>query len=339
MEKNKSNKEKFTPETDMPAWTVEGLRTLYRSSAGTRVRGLRAPKKIVNTEKLKKNLSYLKRLFAVKEAFLILLGVASATLGLKGFLLPNNFLDGGVTGISLLISALTQMNLSVLIILINIPFILLAYKNISFLFSLKTTLAIFLLSFLVHYIDFPTLTQDKLLISIFGGFFLGSGIGLCMRGGCVIDGTEVLAIYISKISSLSVGDGILFFNVIIFSTAALLFDIEVAMYALLTYFATSKMVDFIVYGIEEYVSLMVVSDYSGYLKEKINKSSGDTQLTVIKGKKGNSEEEIDIIYVVVPRLELTKLKNEIAYIDPEAFIIESTLSDIKGGQVHKKKFY
>ena len=294
----------------------------------------------IDTTQLAKNFAQLRRVFAVKEAFLMLMGVSSATLGLKGFLLPNHFLDGGVTGISLLISALTQMNLSMLIMLINIPFIILGLRSISLRFALRTTLAILLLSFAVHYIDFPTLTQDKLLISIFGGFFLGSGIGLCVRAGCVIDGTEVLAIYISRITALSVGDAILFFNIIIFSTAALLFDLEVAMYALLTYFATSKMVDFIIYGIEEYVSLMIISHYSEYLREKIPHFT-KTPITIIKGEKGQTGEKIDILYVVVPRLELTKLKNEVAYIDPDAFIIESTLGDIKGGgeSMQKKKFY
>ena len=282
-------------------------------------------------------LAYLKRIFAIRQTLLILAGVCSATLGLKGFLLPNYFLDGGVTGISLLVSALTKMNLSMLIVLINIPFILLASRNISISFSVKTTLAIFLLSFLVHYVEFPTLTHDKLLISIFGGFFLGSGIGLCMRGGCVIDGTEVLAIYISRITPFSVGDAILIFNVFIFSAAALLFNVEVAMYALLTYFSTSKMVDFIVYGIEEYTALTIVSDYSSHLTERIfNKLN--ISATLLKGKKAASDEEIDVIYVVIPRLELTKLKNEITYIDPHAFIAESHLTDTRGGKIKRKAY-
>ena len=252
----------------------------------------------------------------LQDVFLIVLGILSAGLGLKGFLLPNHFLDGGATGIALLTARFSEIPFAVLLVAVNLPFIIIGHQLISSQFAYRTVLAIIGLALATTFIPYPVITQDKLLVAVFGGFFLGAGIGFSVRGGAVIDGTEVLAIYISKISSLSVGDGILFFNVIIFSTAALLFDVEVAMYALLTYFSTSKMVDFIVYGIEEYVSLMIVSDYSDYLKEKIKKISGDTHLTVIKGKKGNSEEEIDIIYVVVARLELTKLKNEIAYIDP-----------------------
>jgi uncharacterized membrane-anchored protein YitT (DUF2179 family) len=172
---------------------------------------------------------------AIKDVVFIVFGVLSAGLGLKGFLLPNNFLDGGVVGISLLIEVLYGINLSLLIFLINIPFILIAYTQVSRNFAFKTLVAIVLLAVCVELINYPVVTDDKLLIAFFGGFFLGLGIGLSIRGGSVIDGTEVLAIYSSKKTAITVGDFILILNIIIFSVAAYLINIETALYAILTY--------------------------------------------------------------------------------------------------------
>ena len=167
----------------------------------------------------------------IRDFLQLMLGVLSAGFGLKGFLIPNGFIDGGAMGISLLASTKTTIPLSVYIILINLPFLLLSWKQISRNFSLRSILAIILLAAVVSLIPYPTVTDDKLLVAIFGGFFLGAGIGLAIRGGCVIDGTEVLAIYMSRRNSLSVGDFILIFNIIIFSVAAYLLTIEVALYS------------------------------------------------------------------------------------------------------------
>lgn len=185
---------------------------------------------------------------ALRSILFILLGVLSATFGLKGFLMPNNFIDGGVTGTSLLINAKTGFSLSVLIVLINIPFILLGLRTISYEFGLRSIAAIALLAFAVAIIPFKPVTEDKLLVAVFGGFFLGAGIGLSIRGGAVIDGTEILAIFLSRKRSLSVGDFILVFNIIIFSVAAYLLGTNVALYAILTYLSASKTVDFILEG-------------------------------------------------------------------------------------------
>ena len=176
----------------------------------------------------------------LRDSFFILLGVLSAGFGLKGFLLPNMFIDGGAMGISLTIAELTEIPLSVLIVVVNLPFVIMGFSTISKEFALKSIIAIILLAICVHFLPFPIITSDKLLIAIFGGFFLGLGIGLAIRGGSVIDGTEVLAIFVSKKTSLTIGDVILIFNVLIFSVAAYVFSIEISLYAMLTYFGASK---------------------------------------------------------------------------------------------------
>lgn len=264
----------------------------------------------------------------------------SAAFGLKGFLLPNNFLDGGVVGISLLTNIITGIDLSYLLVIINLPFIIIGYTQISKLFAAKTAAAIFALAVCLSFIDFPLITHDKLLISFFGGFFLGLGIGLSIRGGSVIDGTEVLAIYTSRKTTLTVGDFILFLNIVIFSVAAYLLDIETALYAILTYLVASKTVDFVVHGIEEYTSVIIVSQKSDLIKEAIIKHMG-RGVTVLKGKsgfgkQGHRETDIDILYSVITRLELQKLKTEIAKIDHEAFVVENSVNDIKGGMIKKR---
>ena len=184
----------------------------------------------------------------IKDTFLILLGIASAAFGLESFLLPNNFIDGGATGISLLISELTGIPLYFLIIAINLPFIFIGYQVIGKQFAIKTAIAISGLALCVATVHFPEVTQDKLLVAVFGGFFLGAGIGLSVRGGAVIDGTEVLAIYLSRKLGLTIGDVIIIFNVLIFAFAAYIMSVDTALYAIITYLAASKTLDFVVDG-------------------------------------------------------------------------------------------
>jgi uncharacterized membrane-anchored protein YitT (DUF2179 family) len=276
----------------------------------------------------------------IKDTFFISLGILSATFGLRGFLLPDGFLDGGAVGISLLINALTDFNLSYLIIIINIPFIIIGYTQVSRMFAIKTLVAIVALAVCVELIHFPLITHDKLLISFFGGFFLGLGIGLSIRGGSVLDGTEVLAIYTSRNTALTVGDFILILNILIFSVAAYLLNIETALYAILTYLVASKIVDFVVHGIEEYTSVIIVSQKSDVIKDAIIQRMG-RGVTVLKGKsgygkQGHREQDIDVLYTVITRLELQKLKTEIAKLDPDAFMVENSVNDIKGGMIKKR---
>ncbi|ASZ10318.1 YitT family protein [Chitinophaga pendula] len=276
-----------------------------------------------------------------QDFVLISLGVLLAALGLKGFLLPNGFLDGGVTGISLLVSRLTGWSISVLLILINIPFILLAYRQLSITFTLKALAAIVGLAASLVFIEIPTITSDKLLIAIFGGFFLGAGIGMSVRGGAVLDGTEVLALYINRKTVLSMGEVIMYFNVVIFSVAAILINIETALYAMLTYLSASKTVDFIIQGFEEYIALTIISAESELIRKtltlKLRKG-----VTVFKGKSGygkrgqQSDNEIDIVYTVVTRLEVHKIIDEIEKIDEKAFIVQHNINDTKGGMIKRR---
>ena len=269
-----------------------------------------------------------------------MLGVFSAGFGLKGFLLPNSFLDGGVMGISLLTQFVTGIPLSYLVVLINIPFIAIGYRQISSWFAFKTLLAIGGLALVIAWVDFPVITTDKLLIAFFGGFFLGAGIGLSIRGGSVLDGTEVLAIYTSKKTTLTVGDIILVLNLVIFGVAAFLINIETALYAILTYLAASKTVDFVVHGIEEYTSVMIISDKSEEIKTAIIERMG-RGVTVLKGKGGFGKQgwkvkDQEVIFSVITRLELQKLKSEISKIDDQAFVVENSVNDIKGGMIKKR---
>jgi uncharacterized membrane-anchored protein YitT (DUF2179 family) len=280
---------------------------------------------------------------AVKDFFFISLGILSASFGLKSFLLPNGFLDGGAVGISLLVHLLYKIDLSFLIIVINIPFIFIGYTQVSKIFAIKTLVAITALAVCVAFINFPLVTNDRLLISFFGGFFLGLGIGLSIRGGSVLDGTEVLAIYTSRKTALTVGDFILMLNIVIFGVAAYLINVETALYAILTYLVASKTVDFVVHGIEEYTSVIIVSEHSEEIKRAIIERMG-RGVTVLKGKSGFGKQghrvaDIDVLYSVISRLELQKLKTEIAKIDDEAFVVENSVSDIKGGMIKKRPLH
>ncbi len=274
------------------------------------------------------------------DIFLITLGVFSAGFGLRGFLLPNKFIDGGAVGISLLISALTALSLPVLLIIVNTPFIILGYRFIGKLFAIKTAIAIATLAVVVAVIPYPQITQDKLLIAIFGGFFLGLGIGLAVRGGGVIDGTEVLAISLTRRLGLTVGDIILVINIIIFSAAAYVLSVETALYSMLTYLSASKTVDFVIEGIEEYTGVTIISVKAEAIRKMIIDYMG-RGVTTFKGekgygKRGHTEGEIKIIYTVITRLEVSKLNAEIEKLDPNAFVIMSSIKDTKGGMIKKR---
>ncbi|MGM5469774.1 YitT family protein [Flavobacteriaceae bacterium LMO-SS05] len=276
---------------------------------------------------------------AIKEYIFIIIGVFSAGFGLKGFLLPNRFIDGGATGISLLLQNITSINLSYLLILVNLPFIILASRTFSTKFAIKSIVTIAFLALVVHYVDYPTITDDKLLIAVFGGFFLGLGIGMAMRGGSVIDGTEVLAIFLSRKFSITVGDVLLLINILIFSFGAYILSVEIALYAILTYLSAAKTVDFVVDGVEEYVGVTIISDHHEEIRimliEKLQRAC-----TIYAGKGGYGSSgksyDKDIIYTVVTRLELAKLHTEIDKIDKSAFIIMGLVKDLKGGMIKRK---
>ena len=275
----------------------------------------------------------------VKDVFLVLLGILSATFGFKAFLLTNHFIDGGATGISLLVASLTKIPLYVLIIGVNLPFVFLGYNVIGKQFAIKTAFAIGGLSIALATLTFPNITDDNLLVAVFGGFFLGAGIGFAIRGGAVIDGTEVLAIYLSRKFGTTIGDVIIIINILIFSTAAYFLGIEVALYSMITYLAASKTLDFIVEGIEEYIGITIVSSHNEEIREMIINTMG-RGVTVYSGKKGfgkrGETKETDIVYTVVTRLELNKLMTELDKISPSAFVVMNSVKDTRGGMIKKR---
>ncbi|MBC7382262.1 MAG: YitT family protein [Bacteroidia bacterium] len=275
----------------------------------------------------------------LKDVILIILGVFSATFGFKGFLLSNHFIDGGATGISLLISALTTIPLYVLIICINIPFILLGYKIMGRVFAVKSALAITALALCLAIVPFPNVTKDNLLVAVFGGFFLGAGIGLSVRGGAVIDGTEILAIFLSRKLSTTIGDIIIIINIFVFLAASYFLSVEIALYSMITYLSASKTLDFIIDGIEEYTAVTIISAHSDEIRLMIINVMG-RGVTVYHGKRGygkrGESNDIEIIYTIVTRLELNKLTTEIKRIDTFAFVVMSSVKDTKGGMIKKR---
>jgi uncharacterized membrane-anchored protein YitT (DUF2179 family) len=278
----------------------------------------------------------------VKDVILVITGIFSAAFGFKGFLLTNNFIDGGATGISLLISALTGTPLYILVLLVNLPFIFLGYKVLGKGFAIKTAMAITGLALVLAFVHFPNVTNDNLLVAVFGGFFLGVGIGLSVRGGAVIDGTEVLAIYLSRKLGITIGDVIICINIIIFSVAAYFLSIEIALYSMITYLVASRSLDFIIEGIDEYIGVTIISNHTEEIRTMIIKEMG-RGVTIYNGKRGYSNEgtpgDIDIVYTVITRLELNRLNTEILKIDTNAFVVMTNVKDTKGGMIKKRPMH
>ncbi|HAY32629.1 MAG TPA: YitT family protein [Ignavibacteria bacterium] len=276
-----------------------------------------------------------------KNLIMTLIGITCAAFGLKSFLLPNKFLDGGATGIAMLLSQLTNLSLSVLILIVNIPFIILGYSVLGKSFTIKTAFVITGLSAVLAVTEFPQITNDKLLVSVFGGFFLGAGIGLTVRSGAVLDGTEILAIFMSRKFGTTIGDILFGINILVFSSAAYFFSIESALYSIITYLSASKTVDFIIEGIEEYTGITIVSRRSEEIREMIINEMG-RGVTIYTGKKGFGKTgefvDMDVIYSVITRLEVSKMYSEIQKLDPNAFIVNSSVRDTKGGIIKKRPF-
>jgi uncharacterized membrane-anchored protein YitT (DUF2179 family) len=322
-----------------PLWTqiaVQSIRAKKRKtpSAGTQISDneLAAAYREVKTVAIR----------LLKDIILISMGIGAAAFGLESFLLPSKFIDGGVTGISLLATELTPIPLYALLLVINIPFVILGYTVIGRQFAFKTAIAITGLAVCLASIHFPEVTHDKLLVAIFGGFFLGAGIGLSIRGGAVIDGTEVLAIYLSRKLGTTVGDIIIMVNIVIFSAAAYLLSVEAALYSMITYLAASKTLDFVIEGIEEYTGVTIISAQSSQIRQMIIEGLG-RGVTVYVGKSGYGKKgevtEVDIVYTVITRLELNKLNSEIEKIDSHAFVVMSSVKDTKGGMIKKRPLH
>lgn len=277
-------------------------------------------------------------LFTISDIIYLILGVLSASFALKSFLVPNHFLDGGVTGLSLLLFEVKGWNLGLLLILLNIPFIILSYFKVGRHFAIRSSLTILLIALTMHFIPFPELTHDKLLVAMFGGFFLGIGIGLSMRGGGTFDGMEVLALLTFKKSSFSITEIILGMNLVIFIIAAAFIKVETALYAILTYIIASQTTRYVIEGIEAYTGVTIVSANSEEIKKALVMVL-NRGITVYKGERGFMKEtfevsnEVDIIFTIVTRLEVRKLKNIVHEIDPKAFIFTQTVREPQGGIV------
>ena len=280
-----------------------------------------------------------------RELLYLVAGVASAALGLESFMLPNGLFDGGVTGISLLAARLLPGDppLSVLLVVLNLPFVWLGYKQLGRGFAIRALLAIVALAVVLETVHFPVVTQDKMLIAVFGGFFLGAGIGLAMRGGGVLDGTEILAVYLSRKASLSVGDFVLVLNILIFIVVALVLNVPTALYSILTYLAASKTIEFVVNGIEEYTGVTIISENSDAIRRALTERLG-RGVTVYAGhrgygSRGEQPSPIDIVFTVVTRLEVGQVTAEVNQLDPRAFIIMHSVNDAKGGMVKKRALH
>ena len=280
-----------------------------------------------------------RRLSELLNAGLIVLGILSAAMGLKGFLLSSNFIDGGVTGVSLLLVKTSGLPLAVWLPLVNLPFVVVGYRQMGRAFALRSALAITGLAVVLATVPYPDVTPDLVLTAVFGGFFLGAGIGLAIRGGAVLDGTEIAALLISKrVSVLRVGDVILAFNVVLFLVAMTVLGIDAALYSILTYMAAARTVDFVLYGLDAYTAITIMSDMNATIRERITQDLG-RGVTVYRGYGGLSGAEQDILYCVVTRLEIGKVRSIVRDLDAGAFIVFHPLVGAEGGVVKARGFH
>ncbi|MEO6537927.1 MAG: YitT family protein [Ferruginibacter sp.] len=277
----------------------------------------------------------------IQDIFLIFFGVVIAGFALKGFLVPNHFFDGGVTGISLLVHEIYHFNLAVVIVLLNLPFIIISYFSVGKSFAYRAFICIILLGLCLVLLPDFVMTSDKFLISIFGGAFLGIGVGLIMRAGAALDGIEVLALYTLKRTSFTITEIILGINIIIFSVAALKFGIETALYSILTYFTATRCIDYVVEGLQAYTGVTIISGKSEVIKYQLVNKLG-RGISVYKGERGflpgkfEVSTECDIIFTVITRLELRKLKNLVYDVDPNAFVFANTIKEASGGIIKRR---
>lgn len=280
-----------------------------------------------------------RQLQELMNLILIVAAAFCAAMGLDGFLKSSRFIDGGVTGISMLVAKTTRAPLSVLLPLFNLPFIALGYRQIGVVFAIRSALAIGLLAAVLALFHFPDVTGDPVLTAVFGGFFIGAGIGLAIRGGAVLDGTEIAALLISKHSHLfKVGDVILGINVVIFVTALFLLEVNEVLYSILTYVSAARTLDFLIYGLEQYTAITIVSEQSPAIRQRIMDELG-RGVTVYKARGGKSGMEQEILYCVVTRLEIGKVKAIVTDLDRSAFIVTHALSDVQGGMVKRSRLH
>ena len=293
------------------------------------------------TKKYKNDRINWKHVLNLKSLLYIILGTGLAVLAMKGFMIPNRFLDGGVTGISILLHEIFHINISILVIALNLVFVYLGYRNIGKTFAVQTCIAILLLAAGLLVIDINTITKDKLLIAIFGGLLMGSGVGLVIRGGGVIDGAEVIAVFTRRKTGFSNSEIIMLINCIIFAVAALQFGIETAMYSIITYFTATRATNYVVDGIEEYTAMNIVSAQQEEIKSFLVNELGKG-ITVYKGERGYLPDSFDIktdceiIVTIVTRLEIKQIQDAVMMIDPKAFVYVQSIKEASGGILKAK---
>ena len=280
----------------------------------------------------------------LQNAAFIVAGVFAAAFGLKGFLLSSHFIDGGVTGISMLLATATRLPLSVLILVFNLPFIALGLNQLGKKFALRSAIGIGGLALVLAVVPFPDVTHDLLLTAVFGGVFIGAGIGLAMRGGAVLDGTEIAALLVSRhLTLLKVSDLILVLNLVIFGAAVAVLGTEEALYSMLTYFAAARVLEFVLNGIEQYTGVTIVSEHSDAIRKAITEKLG-RGVTMYQGragygKRGAQGQERDIVFTVVTRLELPGLRAQIKEIDTHAFVVQYRIDDAQGGIIKQRALH
>lgn len=309
---------------------------------------LRGPKRHANLETVKALLHKkpMKRFslpHAVVDTIYVALGILFCSFALKSFLIPNRFFDGGATGMSLVITEVNaKLSIGYVIVLLNIPFILIGAKLVNRAYAYKTSAAIIAFGLCLNYMPTIPVTTDHLLICIFGGVFMGIGVGLSIRGGCALDGIEVLALYTGRRVSFTISEIILGINVIIFLIAAFAIGFQNALYSILTYYAASRTSHFVIEGLEEFTGVTIISAKSDTIKELLVMELG-RGITVYKGERGflkdsfNVSHPVDIIFTVVTRLEVRKLKNLVHETDHKAFIFTSTIKEAAGGVLKKRR--
>jgi len=273
-----------------------------------------------------------------KYLFLFIGSILTA-IGLEIFLIPNNIIDGGVIGVSIMLSYLSNYPLGMFIFFLNIPFLVLGYRHIGKTFVLSTLFSISSLSVWVSILHpIPGLTEDLMLAAVFGGIIVGIGVGLIIRYGGSLDGTEIIAIILDKRTGFSVGEIVMFFNLFILTSAGLIFGWDKAMYSLIAYFIAFKMIDITIEGLEETKAAMIISEKSELIAEKVMARLG-RGVTFLNGRGGYSGEERAVLYLVVTRLEIAKLKNIIDEIDDSAFVTISEVHEVMGGRIKKRAIH
>jgi len=271
----------------------------------------------------------------------ILLGAGMAVFAMKGFMIPNQFMDGGVTGISILIHEIFHINISILILGFNLPFIYLGFRRIGKTFAIQTLISVLPLAGGLLFSDIHPVTTDPLLIAIFGGILIGTGVGLVIRCGGVLDGAEVIAVFTKRRTGFSNSEIIMLFNTFIFAGAAFHFGLETAMYSLITYYAATRATDYVVDGIEQYTSINIISAEHEKVKNFLVNELGKG-ITVYKGERGylpgsfSVSEECEIIVTIVTRLEVNQIQDYIANIDPKSFIYIQSVKEATGGVLKAK---